>query len=147
MLDIKYIIANIDDVKKKTAARKADFDFDMLISLDEKRKNLQAEADVLKAERNSVSKEVGAIKKAGGDISEIQAKMRAAGDRIAAIDAELADAQTQMNDMLLTLPNVVKDEVPSVQTRTIINFSDHGESPQSFPLNLKHTGIWRKTLA
>jgi len=112
MLDIKYIIANIDDVKKKTAARKADFDFDMLISLDEKRKNLQAEADVLKAERNSVSKEVGAIKKAGGDISEIQAKMRAAGDRIAAIDAELADAQTQMNDMLLTLPNVVKDEVP-----------------------------------
>jgi seryl-tRNA synthetase len=112
MLDIKYIIANIDDVKKKTAARKADFDFDLLISLDEKRKSLQAEADVLKAERNSVSKEIGAIKKAGGDASEIQEKMRAAGDRITAIDAELAEAQTQMNDMLLTLPNIVKDEVP-----------------------------------
>ncbi|MGD9808065.1 MAG: serine--tRNA ligase [Deferribacterales bacterium] len=112
MLDIKYIIANIDDVKKKTAARKADFDFDLLISLDEKRKSLQAEADVLKAERNSVSKEIGNIKKAGGDITEIQAKMRAAGDRITAIDAELAEAQTQMNDMLLTLPNIVKDEVP-----------------------------------
>jgi seryl-tRNA synthetase len=112
MLDIKYIIANIDDVKKKTAARKADFDFDLLISLDEKRKSLQAEADVLKAERNSVSKEIGNIKKAGGDITEIQAKMRAAGDRITAIDAELAEAQKQMNDMLLTLPNIVKDEVP-----------------------------------
>jgi len=112
MLDIKYIIANIDEVKKKTASRSAEFDFELLISLDEKRKSLQAESDVLKAERNSVSKEVGAIKKAGGDISEIQAKMRAAGDRIAAIDAELSEAQNQMNDMLLTLPNLPKDDVP-----------------------------------
>ncbi|ADD69141.1 seryl-tRNA synthetase [Denitrovibrio acetiphilus DSM 12809] len=112
MLDIKYIIANIDEVKKKTADRGAQFDFDLLISLDEKRKSLQAENDVLKAERNKVSKEIGAIKRAGGDISEIQAKMRNAGDRISAIDAELTEAQEQMTDMLLTIPNLIKDEVP-----------------------------------
>lgn len=118
MLDIKYIIANIDEVKNKTAARGAEFDFDALLEFDEKRKTLQAEADTLKAERNSVSKEIGAIKKAGGDISEIQAKMRKAGDRIDAIDAELSEAQEQMNDMLLTLPNIFRDDVPEGKDET-----------------------------
>lgn len=112
MLDIKYIIANIDEVKERTKARNAEFDFDLLISLDDKRKALQAENDQLKAERNKVSKEIGAIKKSGGDISEIQAKMREAGDRIAEIDKELAEAQTSMNEMLLTLPNMVMADVP-----------------------------------
>ncbi len=51
-------------------------------------------------------------KKAGGDISEVQAKMREAGDKIAAIDVELSETQNQMTDMLLTLPNLLNDEVP-----------------------------------
>jgi len=113
MLDIKYIIANLDKVKKRTADRNADFDFNTLIELDEKRKSLQAENDQLKSERNRVSKEIGAVKKSGGDISEVQAKMRKAGDRIAAIDEELNEAQSKMNEMLLTLPNMLKDEVPA----------------------------------
>lgn len=113
MLDIKYIIANLEEVKKTTAKRGAEFDFDTLVSLDEKRKSLQAENDQLKAEKNKVSKEIGAIRKAGGDISEIQRKMREAGDRINAIDAELAETQERMNDMLLTLPNLLKEEVPA----------------------------------
>lgn len=113
MLDIKYIIANLEEAEKKTADRGAEFDFAALIELDSKRKSLQAENDQLKAERNKVSKEIGAIKKAGGDISEIQAKMRDAGDRIAAIDAELSETAEKMNDMLLTLPNLVLDEVPA----------------------------------
>ncbi|PLX71523.1 MAG: serine--tRNA ligase [Denitrovibrio sp.] len=112
MLDIKYIIANLDEAKRKTANRGAEFDFDLLISLDDKRKSLQAENDQLKAERNKVSKEIGAIKKSGGDISEIQAKMREAGDRIAAIDAELNEAAEKMNDMLLNLPNLHLEDVP-----------------------------------
>jgi len=112
MLDIKYIIANLEEVKRKTADRKAQFDFDTLIALDEKRKSLQSENDLLKSERNTVSKEIGNIKKAGGDTTEVQAKMRAAGDKIAEIDAELLETQNQMTDMLLTLPNLVNDEVP-----------------------------------
>jgi len=112
MLDIKYITANLDEVKKKTAKRGAEFDFDLLVSLDEKRKSLQAENDELKSKRNSVSKQIGEIKRSGGDIAEIQASMRTLGDRIAEIDTELAQTQEQMNSMLLNLPNLVKDDVP-----------------------------------
>jgi seryl-tRNA synthetase len=112
MLDIKYIIANLEEAKKKTKDRGAEFDFDSLIALDDKRKSLQAKNDELKAERNRVSKDIGKVKREGGDIGEVQAKMRAVGDEITAIDKEISDAQAKVNEMLLTLPNFPKDEVP-----------------------------------
>ncbi|MCD8553956.1 serine--tRNA ligase [Seleniivibrio sp.] len=112
MLDIKYIIANTDIARKKTADRGANFDFDGLLALDAERKKLQAKNDELKSERNTVSKEIGRIRKEGGDISEIQEKMRLAGDEIDANDKTLGEIQTKMEEMLLNLPNLVKDEVP-----------------------------------
>ncbi|MGE4266544.1 MAG: serine--tRNA ligase [Deferribacterales bacterium] len=112
MLDIKYIIANTDVARKKTADRGANFDFDGLMALDAERKKLQAKNDELKSGRNTVSKEIGRIRKEGGDISEIQEKMRLAGDEIDANDKTLGEIQAKMEEMLLSLPNLVKDEVP-----------------------------------
>lgn len=112
MLDIKYIIANLDEVKAKTAKRGAEFDFDTLAALDDERKKLQAKNDELKNERNKESKEIGRIRKEGGDISAVQEKMRLAGDEIDENDKKLAEIQEKMNEMLYNLPNLVKDEVP-----------------------------------
>jgi seryl-tRNA synthetase len=137
MLDIKYIIANMDEVREKTAAKKAEFDFDTFVSLDEKRKSIQAENDQLKNERNVVSKEVGAIKKAGGDISEIQAKMRAAGDKIEENDKLLGDVQSQMNDMLLNLPNVIADDVPRGGDENDNVLHSKWGQPKEFPFEPK----------
>jgi len=112
MLDVKYIIANLETARKKTADRGAQFDFDALLALDSERKKLQAKNDELKNERNTVSKEIGRIRKEGGDISAIQEKMRLAGDEIDANDKTLDEIQAKMEEMLLNLPNLVKDEVP-----------------------------------
>lgn len=112
MLDIKYIISNLDEVMQKTAKRGSKFDFAPLLALDDERKKLQAKNDELKSERNKVSKEIGRIKKEGGDIAAIQEEMRKAGDEIDANDKKLAEIQDKMSELLLTLPNLVKDEVP-----------------------------------
>lgn len=112
MLDIKYIIANLDEVREKTARRGAQFDFDALSALDGERKKLQAKNDELKNERNKESKEIGRIRKEGGDISAVQEKMRLAGDEIDANDKMLTEIQDRMTEMLYNLPNMVKDDVP-----------------------------------
>lgn len=112
MLDIKYIISNLDEVMQKTAKRGSKFNFAPLLALDDERKKLQAKNDELKSERNKVSKEIGRIKKEGGDIAAIQEEMRKAGDEIDANDKKLAEIQDKMSELLLTLPNLVKDEVP-----------------------------------
>lgn len=112
MLDIKYIIANLDEVREKTARRGAQFDFDALSALDGERKKLQAKNDELKNERNKESKEIGRIRKEGGDITAVQEKMRLAGDEIDANDKMLTEIQDRMTEMLYNLPNMVKDDVP-----------------------------------
>lgn len=137
MLDIKYIIANQDIARKKTADRGAQFDFDGLLALDTERKKLQAKNDELKSERNTVSKEIGKIRKEGGDISEIQEKMRIAGDEIDANDKTLAEIQVKMEDMLLNLPNLVKDEVPVGKDETENIVSRTWGEPKQFSFEPK----------
>ncbi len=137
MLDIKYIIANQDIARKKTADRGAQFDFEGLMALDTERKKLQAKNDDLKSERNTVSKEIGKIRKEGGDISGIQEKMRLAGDEIDANDKTLAEIQAKMEDMLLNLPNLVKDEVPVGKDETENVVSKTWGEPKQFSFEPK----------
>jgi seryl-tRNA synthetase len=112
MLDIKYIITNLDLVKEKTARRGAEFDFDTLLALDEERKKLILEGEELKQKRNEFSKSFPLIKKQGGDVETAQKEMKQVSERIAALDKELADVQERQRGMLLTLPNLVDDSIP-----------------------------------
>lgn len=112
MLDIKYIITNLDLIKEKTARRGAEFDFDTLLALDEERKKLILEGEELKQKRNEFSKLFPLIKKQGGDVETAQKEMKQVSERIAALDKELADVQERQRGMLLTLPNLVDDSIP-----------------------------------
>ncbi|MCA1932922.1 MAG: serine--tRNA ligase [Calditerrivibrio sp.] len=112
MLDLKYVVNNIDFVKSKTASRNVDFDFDRLLELDRLRRGIIAKVEELKKYRNEVSKQVGIYRKEGKDISEISLKMRSVSDEIDSLDRELSDVQSELNSMLLTLPNIIDDSVP-----------------------------------
>jgi seryl-tRNA synthetase len=90
---------------------------DRAIEMDARRRKLQAESDSLKAERNAVSKQVGEAIKGGArpdgpEVAELKAKSTAAGVRITEIDAELADSEQQLEDLLLRIPNPADPEVP-----------------------------------
>ncbi len=112
MLDLKFVVNNIEFVKEKTKQRNYDFDFDKIVDLDKQRKSLIQKTEELKKYRNEVSKQVGQYKKEGKDISEISAKMRAVSDEIDQLDKDLADIQQQLNDLMLTIPNIIDDSVP-----------------------------------
>lgn len=90
---------------------------DRAIGTDARRRALQAESDALKAERNTVSKRVGdAIRSGaqpdGDEVGALRARSTAAGARIAEIDAELADAERELEDLLLRIPNPADPDVP-----------------------------------
>jgi len=112
MLDLKFVVNNLEYVRTKTEQRNYSFDFDKIIELDRQRKALIQKVEELKKYRNEVSKQVGQYKKEGKDISEISAKMRSVSDEIDALDKELATIQQLLNDMMLTIPNIIDDNVP-----------------------------------
>ncbi len=90
---------------------------DQAIETDKRRRALQAESDAKKAERNTASKQIGeairgGAKPDGDEVKALRDASTAAGARIDAIDAELATAEQELEDLLLRIPNPADPEVP-----------------------------------
>ena len=63
MIDLKYIRENINEVKKSTKQKGCDVDFDSIIILDDKRRELIIKVEKLKAERNKINQEISNFRK------------------------------------------------------------------------------------
>ena len=111
-------------------------------SLEARRKEIQSKTETLQAERNAGAKQVGQIKKAGGDASEIMTRMSAIGDEIKAAEAALAELQTELEEKLLSIPNLPDEAVPEGKDE-----SDNVEilkwgTPREFDFEIKdHTDL------
>ncbi|RHX92195.1 serine--tRNA ligase [Leptospira stimsonii] len=115
MLDLRYITENTEDLKKVLELRgfKDIGVIDQLTSIIHRKRELQREADILREERNRVSKEVGKIKQSGGDISEISAAVKLVGEKIKDIEIKFEIEETALNDLNLSLPNILDPKVPA----------------------------------
>ena len=72
MLDIKRIRENLDDIKKAMDRRgEKEFDLDAVVALDDERRELLKEVEVMKNEMNIESKKIPQLIKAGKDVTLI----------------------------------------------------------------------------
>ena len=90
---------------------------DAALAADTRRRELQGEADGLRAERNTASKSIGEAIKAGAkpdgpEVAALRARSTEIGDRLTAIDADLAKFEAQVEDLLLRIPNPAEDDIP-----------------------------------
>ena len=112
MLDIKRIREDFEGVKAGVERRgKGDFGFDRIGELDVKRRGLLAEVEALKNKQNVTSREVPKLKKEGKDVSGLFREMKQLSNRIKELDAEVADVETELRDVLLGIPNVPNKDV------------------------------------
>ena len=131
MLDINLVRENPDLVRD--ALRKRNLDpqvVDDLQQMDVERRSYLQEVEVLKAERNRVSKEIAQSKDQAERDGKIAA-MRAVGDKIAALDEKVRQVETKLTEVISGIPNIPdpitplgKDESENVVLRTI------GELPE-----------------
>jgi len=112
MLDLTLIREHPDTVREALRARQMDpAPVDEVLALDARRRALLTEVEALKAERNAVSREIGRLK----DPAERQAKieaMRQVGERIAALDEEVRQVESDLRNLVATLPNLPDPAVP-----------------------------------
>ncbi|MFA5837471.1 MAG: serine--tRNA ligase [Bellilinea sp.] len=112
MLDLNLLREKPDIVREALRARQMETAVvDQVLQLDQDRRSLLGQVEVMKAERNNVSKEIGRMK----DPAERQAKidsMRVLGDQIAALDERVRDVDTQLQDTVATLPNLPDPRTP-----------------------------------
>jgi seryl-tRNA synthetase len=115
MLDIKRIRNNIDEVKKAMSNRGENFDISMIddvLYLDEKRREILAEAEKLKNKKNSDSIEISKLKKAGKDADELMKDMKKLSDDIRAFDIKLSEVDEKIEYIMMRIPNIPDPSVP-----------------------------------
>ncbi|MFH1783599.1 MAG: serine--tRNA ligase [bacterium] len=112
MIDIKLIRENPDIVKEALKKRGAKLSLDKFRALDEKKRAVIAEADVLKSERNKVSDEIGKLKKEKKDAKELIAKMKDTSNKIKALDDKIRGFDEKIKELSLDVPNIPDDDVP-----------------------------------
>ena len=113
MLDIKYLRANLEEVKNRLQHRGEDLsELDHFEELDVKRRELIAEAELLKSKRNEVSQQVAVLKREKQDADHLIAEMREVGDKIKVLDDELKAVEDSLEQILLGIPNLPHESVP-----------------------------------
>lgn len=114
MLDIKYIRENAEAVKVRLATRGTDYSasVDKALELDAARRALIADNEEQKARQNAKNKEIPALKKAGQDVSAVFEELKAIARRIKEDDARQAEIEKELEDVLLSIPNLPNPRVP-----------------------------------
>ncbi len=116
MLDPQFVRNQLNDVAKKLATRGLTLDTASLTDLENQRKLCQVKTQELQSERNRLSKEIGQFKAKGLDTAPTMAQVAHLGEQLQASEAQLEQIQIQLNNILLTLPNLPHDSVPVGQS-------------------------------
>jgi seryl-tRNA synthetase len=90
---------------------------DVALTLEGKRRQLLGDSESLKAERNAASRQIGeaihaGAAPAGPEVAALRQASVEAGAKIEKIDAELAETESQLEELLLRIPNPADPDVP-----------------------------------
>ena len=115
MLDLRYLRAYTERVRRAYKDRGEAADLDQLLERDEERRRLIAKSDSLKARKNELSKAVGEKKRAGepeDDLAPLLEESKSVTEQLGALEQKLAERQGTLDAELLRLPNVLHETVP-----------------------------------
>jgi seryl-tRNA synthetase len=113
MLDLKYVLQNLEAVRARLATRPGQFlQLDQIVGLDYERRSAITEVEQLKAERNDSSKRIGALIKGGQDVEPLKASVRQLGERISELDARASAIESELQELLIGIPNLPHQSVP-----------------------------------
>ena len=111
MLNLKYIISNTNDVKKKLDTRGFDISvIDEIVTLAQKRTKVLINIQKLESERNTLSKEIGILKSNRENTDEIMTKVLSIKKGIESIKDEVEDVNLKIRKHLLAVPNLPSDK-------------------------------------
>eukprot|EP01133_Synstelium_polycarpum_P006983 gene6983-8113_t len=112
MLDSKLLRSNLQDVADRLASRGFALDVARIEALEEQRKTVQTRTEALQAERNARSKSIGQAKQRGEDIAPLMADVERMAGELASGKVELDVIQTELDSILLGIPNLPHESVP-----------------------------------
>ena len=117
MLDIKFVRENPDIVKENIKKKFQDSKLplvDEVIELDKKAREIQQEADELRAKKNSIAKQIGALMAQGkkDEAEEVKKEVAKNAARLAELEKIEPEVREQLKSKLMIIPNIIDPTVP-----------------------------------
>nr|AIF17061.1 seryl-tRNA synthetase (SARS, serS) [uncultured marine thaumarchaeote KM3_76_A03] len=112
MLDMKIVRQDPEKIRKMLKDRAVQFDLDLLLQLDEKRRELIISTDSLRNKKNEMSIKISDAKKAGKDASSQIQEMQSAGQELAKLEEIQHKTKADYEKLAFTLPNLLHESVP-----------------------------------
>ncbi|MBQ7074706.1 hypothetical protein IJM86_06805 [bacterium] len=133
MLDLKKVREHLEEYKKVLQKRHSDLDIDQILSLDDKRKELQQKIDNLKFQQKEL-----AAKQDYEGAKSLKSQIQTAEEEYNQVTEELKGYQLQM-------PNFLHDSIPEGKDDSEnVEIRRNGEIPQfDFPLQ-DHMTLMKK---
>ncbi len=120
MLDARYVADHFDEVRAQLARRGAEYAqaIDGVVSLVTARRELKRKTELLQAERNTASDAMAKLAKSGDKegMAARRDELKALSETVKALELELVGVESQIEEILLSIPNVPHESVPDGQT-------------------------------
>ncbi len=152
MLDILLLRKDLDAAVARLETRKnpqAFLNVEKFRALETERKTLQTRTEELQSQRNNLSKQIGMLKSKGESTDQVMADVASIKTELDASAVRLEALQTELQDMLLAVPNLPHESVPvgadehgNVEVR---KWSVDGKGPKTFDFEVRdHVDIGEK---
>jgi seryl-tRNA synthetase len=152
MLDILLLRKDLDAAVARLETRKkpqAFLNVEKFRALEAERKTLQTRTEELQSQRNSLSKQIGMLKSKGESTDQVMADVASIKTELDASALRLDALQSELQDMLLAVPNLPHESVPvgadehgNVEVR---KWSVDGKGPKVFDFEVRdHVDIGEK---
>lgn len=114
MLDRSVWRNHPERVRASLEARGGDAPFERLLEVDGRWREIRAELDGLKAERNAGSKRIGGLFKEGRreEAESLKAEMGRLGERVKELERLDQELESELAELELAVPNLIDDSLP-----------------------------------
>jgi len=112
MLDMKMIRENPENIRKMLKDRDVQFDIDLLLELDKKRREMIISTDDLRKKKNEMSVKISEAKKTGSEAAPLIQEMQLVSQELAKLEEVQHKTESEYSKLALTIPNVLHKSVP-----------------------------------
>ncbi len=112
MLDMKMIRENPENIRKMLKDRAVQFDLDLLLELDKKRREMIISTDNLRKKKNDMSVKISEAKKTSNEIAPLIQEMQLVSQELAKLEEVQHKTESEYSKLALTIPNVLHKSVP-----------------------------------
>jgi len=130
MLDIKMIRENPENIRKMLKDRDVQFDLDLLLELDRKRREMIISTDNLRKKKNEMSVKISETKKMGNEATPIIQEMQVVSKELTNLEEVQNKTESEYSKLALTIPNILHESVPCGDDSANKEIRKWGAAPQ-----------------